>query len=529
MKTDAAPGRTMTRREILRLGLSAAALACLEDGCQKTPGDSPDQPKPKPEPTPVYRLTDGRSLYDDFDGKGCLQTFDGKNLAEPGRLSSKIWQAWTGWGTADVVPTPVETGLLAVVDEDGRRNEYGWQNREVQEVISYLVEKPRPATAFDREVLERLLNERGKAAVAGLETREIEKQVQVIQYVLNNRQDVFNERGRSLAEFLDGEDALSLARGGLRRLARKGFDETELSVVSRLAAEKQLYDNYRKAAGRDARESGGSVVRTGVCRRTERQEIKYVFDARGKLLEAVPHVPGRPYAAARKLLWTGVRNGRYAGRRGEEARIRQGRVYAEAEVQAAAGRGYVLRMTNSLLSVMSCNCWWPLELEFADFKSLSADVLLSSQSTSRSLYTVLDLHTTIPEQPPGRSWTTQIGIGTIGDGSIRLVGQCVNVNTGYRYLKRLGEARHDRWYNLRFDIVTHKDDDGVPDDQFRVDFYVDGILLASEVPEDAALLLDPNRTGVGPKRILSVYNGEENRTAVAFYDNVRAVYKDRIG
>jgi hypothetical protein len=102
------------------------------------------------------------------------------------------------------------------------------------------------------------------------------------------------------------------------------------------------------------------------------------------------------------------------------------------------------------------------------------------------------------------------------------------VNTGYRFFKRLGEARLDRWYNLRCDVVTRADDATVPEGQFRIDFFVDGVLLGSEVPEDAALLLDPARTGAGPRRILSVDNGEEGKTSVGFFDNVRAVYKDRI-
>jgi len=527
MRRRGTAARVMTRREALGLGLSAAGLAWLESGCKDSPGDSPYQPDPDPGPQPVYRLTDGKSLYDDFDGRGCMQSFDGANLAEPGRLCSKIWDAWTGYGTADVVPSPVESGLLAVVDENGRRFEYGFQDRAVEEVISYLVEKPRPATAFERSVLEGLLNERGRAAAAGLEGREVARQVQVIQYLLNNRLDAFNERGLALADALDREDDLSLARGGFRRLARKGFDETEILVVSRLASEKRIYESYRKAAGRGANGREGAAVKTGVRRRTERQEIEYVFDARGKLLDAVPRVPGAPYAAARRLLWTGIRSGRYAGRAGD-GRIREGEIYAVAEVQAASGRGNVLRMTNSLLSQMCCNCCWPLEIEFADIKSFSADILLSSQSTSRSFWTVLDLHTTIPEQPPGKSWAAQAGIGTLDGGSLYLVGQCVNVNTGYRFFKRLGEARLDRWYNLRFDIVTHDDDGGVPANQFRVDFFVDGVLLASEVPEDAELLLDPARTGAGPKRILTLYNGEEGRTNVSCFDNVRAVYKDRI-
>ncbi len=517
---------SLTRRELIRLGLSSAALSCLNGRCKKTTGGStPDQPKPQPQP--VYQLTDGKSLYDDFDGNGCLQSYDSQNLAEAGRLNSKIWSAWTGYGTADVVPSPLASGLLTVVDENGQRVEYGWQDRAVQEIVSYLVENPRPVTAFERDVLQRLLNDRGKAAVAGLEARELDIQVKIIQYLLNFRDELFNERGRALVTALSEMESGGLAREGLLKLAKRGFDETELFVVSQLAAEKRLYDSLQKSPVRKALGAGQHIVRTALGWRTERQEIKYVFDAAGRLIDAVPHVAGQPYHGSQKLLWLGAKDGFLKSGNGS-CLIRKGRVYAEARLLQAAGRGYVLEMTNSLLMGMPCNCCWPTKVEFADSKSFSADVLLSSQSTTRRHYAVLDYHTTIPEQPPGKSWLIQIGIGTVQGTALHLVCQCCNVNTGYRFFKYLGEAQLDRWYNLRFDIVTAKDDSSLKATELRVDFYVDGILLASEIPEDSELLLDSARTGAGPTRIISVNNEEENRTSVAFFDNVRAVYKNRI-
>jgi len=518
---------SMTRRELIRLGLSSAALSCLNSRCKSTTGGSkPDQPNPQP--TPVYHLTDGKSLYDDFDGNGCLQSYDNRSLAEAGKVSSKIWQAWTGWGTADAVPNPVDGGLLTVVDEQGRRVEYGWQDRAVQEIVSYLVENPRPVTAFERDVLQRLLNDRGKAAVAGLEARELDIQVKVIQYLLNFRDELFNERGRALVAALSETESGGLAREGWLKLVNRGFDETELFVVSRLAAEKRLYDSLQNSAVRKAIRGGERILRAAVGWRTERQEIKYVFNSEGKLIDAVPHTPGAPYHGAQRLLWLGARNGSFRTRNGLQ-RIQKGRIYGLAQLLGMGGRGYVLKMTNSLTTGMSCNCCWPTEVEFADSKSFSADVLLSSQSTAQYHYAVLDYHTTIPEQFPGKSWATQIGIGTVQDETLHLIGQCVNVNTGYRYFKYLGEARLDRWYNLRFDFVTQRDDASLKAKELRVDFYVDGVLKASEIPEDSELLLDPTRTGVGPKRIISVNNEVENRTSIAFFDNIRAVYKNRVG
>jgi hypothetical protein len=57
--------RGLTRRDFLKLGLSGAAPSCLKSSCQV---DSPTRPGDGQEP--VTELTDGRTLYDDFDGNG---------------------------------------------------------------------------------------------------------------------------------------------------------------------------------------------------------------------------------------------------------------------------------------------------------------------------------------------------------------------------------------------------------------------------------------------------------------------------
>jgi hypothetical protein len=308
------PSRTrkpLTRRDLLRLGLFGAAppfLSLLSSRCQGPANTKPpDDDGGDDGPEPVYRLTDGLALYDDFDGNGCLQTYDGLNLAEPGKLSTKIWQAWTGWGTADVVPDP------------------------------------------------------------------------------------------------------------------------------------------------------------------------------SPLANPLP------------------------------------------------GRGNVLRLMSDQSTPMSCNCSWPTEIEFADVKSFGADILLSSQSTARQHLAWIDYHTTIPEQPPGKSWLVLFGVGNIIDSPLYIIAEVFNVNTTYQFFQYLEEASLDRWYTLRFDIVTRAVDPGLASDQFRVEFYLDGEFKTSVIPEDSALLLDPSRTGVGPKRIVNVATREKDRVSVAFFDNIRAVYKDRIG
>mgnify|MGYP001119947192 CR=1 FL=1 len=120
----------MTRRDLIRLGLAGSTLAWSGRGCERTSGPgSPGQTTPKEEDA-VYALTDGRTLYDDFDGHGNLQSYDGRHLAEAGKISTRIWTVWTGWGSGGIVDDPAPSpGLLSAVDENGLRVEYRTQER----------------------------------------------------------------------------------------------------------------------------------------------------------------------------------------------------------------------------------------------------------------------------------------------------------------------------------------------------------------------------------------------------------------
>jgi hypothetical protein len=171
----------------------------------------------------------------------------------------------------------------------------------------------------------------------------------------------------------------------------------------------------------------------------------------------------------------------------------------------------------------------PPEITFADFRSLRADVMLSSKSTVIRPYAVLNFHTTIPEQPPGRSWYLSLGIIWGQDFGVFIYGLYGNVNLGLLQGDNLGAAAFDEWHALRLDIVTNKDDPALADKELRIDYYVDGVLWASRIPEDSEILLDPTRTGLGPHRSLVLSKDAGIGEAVGCFDNVRAVYQDRVG
>jgi hypothetical protein len=371
----------LKRRDLIKLGLAGIVFSSLNSGCEnKNTTNTPDQPET------VYELTDGRTLYDDFDGNGNLQTYNNQNLAEAGKLSSRIWDAPSPG--SEVVQSPAAQGPLTVVNEEGQRVEYGPQEE-------------------------------------------------------------------------------------------------------------------------------------------QSPEIKSVYDAEGKLLQAVPHTSGQPYHGSKRLFWVGVRNGRYDTENGSLF-VEKGKIYGNAELKPVGGRGWVLKLTSSLPGSLYCFLTSRRGVEFVDYKTLSADVLLPSTSTGPGYFASLCYHTTIPEQPPGLSWVSDLGIRKMVSGEVILFALCVNRNTGYQNSLILGQGRLDTWYNLRMDVVTRRDDPMLKDNEFRLEYYINGELMGSEVPEDSGLLLNPERTGAGPHRFLRLCVTTPEGESFALYDNVRAVYLNRI-
>lgn len=200
-----------------------------------------------------------------------------------------------------------------------------------------------------------------------------------------------------------------------------------------------------------------------------------------------------------------------------------------SQIVEAAGRGFVLEI--GCAGQMMAYAWLnsPREVEFAEFGSFRADVLLSSRSTAPYHCAGLNFHTTIPEQPPGRSWQVTLGLFKDPGGPIaRVIGQYANLNLGILQNDTLGEAGLDEWHALRLDIVTQAEDPTLGPQDLRLDYFLDGVRLASRVPEDSAILIDPDRTGLGPHRSLIVNRNGYEGEAYAQFDNVRARYRNRI-
>lgn len=520
-REPSAPAPSVSRRRVLQGGLVAAAMPILATACKTGPKYGPPGGGETPEPQPVTELTDGRSLYDDFDGHGNLQTIDGLNMAEPCRLSSRIWGGEVG---TEIIESTGTGPSLAVVDDDGQRVEYRRHERIVEEITGYLRRNPRPVLGWEREIIDGWLNDRGRRLTAGLESRPLDMQAKVIHCLLDRRRDLLNERGGILSARVFEGSLETLLDPGSAGLAGQGFSEAEVLLLVQLAAEKDRYDRLERSPLRGLVREGEAFLEAVVGARRVPSETAYIYDSAGRLLESELHIPGRPYRSSRRLRLV---NPFEAARPSSPGPVRGGQPRGEGEVVRSAQGGCLLRVTNTVqpyIKIMPNN---PEVLDFADFRSFSADVLLSSASSGRLASAGLDYHTTIPEQELGRSWYTQIVI-RVGSAGPFLLGHYTNINTGVMEQRILGSAALDTWYNLRLVICTSRDDPELGAEEMRIDFFVDGVRQACLFPEDAPILLDPERTGLGPHRSLTVYAAEGTGGAVGLFDNVRAVYENRI-
>lgn len=207
------------------------------------------------------------------------------------------------------------------------------------------------------------------------------------------------------------------------------------------------------------------------------------------------------------------------------------RVVDSAIVPLPSGSGpeNVLEIGCGDLLVESVKLSNPAAVGFAEFVSFSADVMLSSLSTASRPVVAMNLHTSIPEQPPGKSWYCTLGIfkNMAGPGAV-VVGQYGNVNREILEGDLLGTTDFDVWHNLRLGISTKADDPSLGEQDVRLEYYLDGTLMATRIPEDSAILLDPSRLGFGPYRELFVSRDRYEGQVLGYFNNIRGVYRDRI-
>jgi hypothetical protein len=162
----------------------------------------------------------------------------------------------------------------------------------------------------------------------------------------------------------------------------------------------------------------------------------------------------------------------------------------------------------------------PAKIQFAEYVSWCADLFAPSSAESRNFKLNLDYHTSIPAHG-GSSWYCQIGFR--GSETPIGFGFWKNVNTGEERFDWLGSASFDTWYRYEMRFVLPEGDPALSDSEFRIEYYVNGVLKRSTIPTDSALLLDPNSLAFGPIRSINTVSFDDLQVE-GLIDNVKAVY-----
>jgi hypothetical protein len=191
-------------------------------------------------------------------------------------------------------------------------------------------------------------------------------------------------------------------------------------------------------------------------------------------------------------------------------------------------RGMVLKLASGVPGFMGLIMTSRRDVEFKDCRRLCGDIMIPSSATGTDYWATVDYHTTIPEQPPGVSWFTELGIRKSSERGLDLFAQCINRNTEYRVVFDFGTAEPDTWYSFRMDVVTQRDDPSLAANQLRIDYYINGELKGYDYPWDGELLLNPERTGSGPDRYVRLLVENPYGESIAYFDNIRAAYSNRI-
>jgi hypothetical protein len=168
---------------------------------------------------------------------------------------------------------------------------------------------------------------------------------------------------------------------------------------------------------------------------------------------------------------------------------------------------------------------YPEKISFQDYQSWMADVMITLHPTldtsSDIFFAGLNFSGSLILQGGGY-WESTIHL-TFHRGAVSVDCRIDNKNTGYS-ISHETPGELSRWYNLKMDIVT------LSDTQFRVHYFVDGNLMwAISPPEsDCTILMDPKYAGYGPIRGLALGFNSDGGQGFGYFDNVYAVYTDRV-
>lgn len=165
-------------------------------------------------------------------------------------------------------------------------------------------------------------------------------------------------------------------------------------------------------------------------------------------------------------------------------------------------------------------------ISFINFQSLSADIMVSSKSTSQDFIAGVEILIGF-DQPTYaaryRSW--RLGVTkNPDDGNYYACAQYFNTHfPEQNHTEILEKVNPDNWNNFRIESQQ------ASNIELKISFYVNNIFKTAWTPQEGNLLINMPEKNLwfGPARNLMIYKPEPDGTAIAYFDNVYGVYENR--
>lgn len=193
---------------------------------------------------------------------------------------------------------------------------------------------------------------------------------------------------------------------------------------------------------------------------------------------------------------------------------------AKAEIEKIGSLGNSLKL--SIPNGKRDGCFADLSNPYTQnadkIKSFSADVFLSSKSTASNFSSGINIGGMIKDDKVEEWFGVNLNIGHGPWGTA--INWGLDDHTGRDYLvgSTAKVASLDKWYNLKIDFIVENKK------SILCRFYVDNIIFDSFKITDVKKVLENKELPYRPRRNLSVWKEKSNGDAIAYFDNVEAVY-----
>lgn len=140
---------------------------------------------------------------------------------------------------------------------------------------------------------------------------------------------------------------------------------------------------------------------------------------------------------------------------------------------------------------------WPTWIYPDEVDRLEAKINLLPTFNCDELRSRIAFNVKIPEQG-GYAWISEIGIIRRSDGLIDIYGQWINTNNNNLFFRNLLRAEINKWYTIEMKFTK------INASELKIEYIVDGIVLAESIPSDSSILLDRERITGGGVRYLVI-------------------------